>query len=61
MCHCTRACERRLIFGDLARCEALVGESVSLFIASPSQILLVRMEGLGDVEACLADRCLDTT
>jgi hypothetical protein len=40
-------------FGDLARCEALVGESVSLFVVSPLRILFVRKEGLGDVEACL--------
>jgi alpha-D-ribose 1-methylphosphonate 5-triphosphate synthase subunit PhnL len=33
--------------------EAPVGESVSLFVASPSLILFVRKEGLGDVEACL--------
>jgi hypothetical protein len=40
--------------GGLARREALVGESTSLFVASPSRILFVRKEGLGDVEACLA-------
>jgi hypothetical protein len=42
--------------GGLARREALVGESTSLFVASPSRILFVRKEGLGDVEACLAGR-----
>jgi hypothetical protein len=46
----------RWIFGDLARCGTLVGESVPLYVVSPLCILFVRKEGLGDVElASLAE------
>jgi hypothetical protein len=44
--------------GDLARREAWVGESVSLFVVSPSRTLFIRKEGLGDVKTCLAGRAL---